>query len=215
MSNTQTATRELKASKKKLSSKKKLDIRKMTVTAILAATATVLMFLSFSVPVMPSFIKLDFSELPALLASFALGPVSGIFVCLIKNLVNLFFTTTGGIGELSNFILGCAFVVPAGLIYKKFKSRKGATAGALTGAFLSAFISFFSNLFLVYPIYENFMPLETIIKAYSTLLPSIRTLWQAILIFNVPFTFVKMLLSAIITFGIYKNISPILKGKKI
>ena len=103
---------------KKTIRKSPINIRKMTATAIMAAVSTVLMFLSFNVPLMPSFIKLDLSELPALISSFAMGPVSGIVVCLVKNLINLFFTTTGGVGELSNFILGCAFVVPAGLIYK-------------------------------------------------------------------------------------------------
>lgn len=100
------------------------QIRKMTVTAILAAVSTVLMFLSFNVPFMPSFIKMDFSELPALIAAFAYGPLSGVIVCLIKNLINLLSTQTGGVGELSNFILGCAFVLPAGLIYKHKKTKK-------------------------------------------------------------------------------------------
>ncbi|MEG2930105.1 MAG: ECF transporter S component, partial [Oscillospiraceae bacterium] len=110
---------------------KKLNIRKMTMTAMLAAVATVLMFFSFSVPLMPSFIKLDFSELPALLAAFTFGPASGIMVCLVKNLVNLLFTTTGGVGELSNFILGALFVFPAGFIYKKMRTRTGAIVGAM------------------------------------------------------------------------------------
>ena len=199
--------------KKKKKSLSSADIRKMTVTAILAAVSTILMFLSFSVPFMPSFIKFDFSELPALIAAFALGPVSGIMVCLVKNLVNLCFTTTVGIGELSNFILGCAFVLPAGLIYKHKKSRLSALAGSAAGAFAAAFISFFSNMFIVYPIYEKLMPIEMIIKAYSTILPSVSTLWQAILIFNVPFTFMKFAVDTAITFCIYKYLSPVLKGK--
>ena len=99
------------------------SVRNLTVTAMLGAVASVLMFISFSVPLMPSFIKLDFSELPALLAAFALGPWHGVAVCLIKNLVNVPFTTTGGVGELSNFLLGACFVIPAGLIYRRHKSR--------------------------------------------------------------------------------------------
>ena len=85
--------------------KRRFPVRKLTMTAMLGAVATVLMYLSFSVPLMPSFIKLDLSELPALIASFALGPVCGVVVCLIKNLINLCFTTTGGVGELSNFLV--------------------------------------------------------------------------------------------------------------
>ncbi|MEG1551069.1 MAG: ECF transporter S component [Oscillospiraceae bacterium] len=199
-------------SNKKFSTQK---IRKMTVTAILAAVATVLMFFSFNVPLMPSFIKLDFSELPALIAAFALGPVSGVMVCLVKNLVNLFFTTTAGVGELSNFILGCVFVLPAGLIYKYKKTRLGAFIDSFVGAITMAVFSIFSNYYVVYPVYTNFMPMEAIIKAYSIFLPSVTNLWQALIIFNMPFTFIKGMLSVIITFFIYKHISPIIKGKNV
>ena len=98
--------------------KTKNHIRELTVTAMLAAVATVLMFLDFSLPMfIPGFVKMDVSELPALLASFSLGPVYGVAVCLIKNLLNLIFHgSTGGIGELCNFLLGAAFVATAGII---------------------------------------------------------------------------------------------------
>jgi riboflavin transporter FmnP len=118
--------------------RRRTDVRKMTMTAMLAAVATVLMFISFSVPLMPSFIKLDFSELPALIASFAFGPLSGVTVCLIKNLVNLLFTTTGGVGELSNFVLGASFVFAAGTIYRMKKNRAGALIGAIAAKMLIA-----------------------------------------------------------------------------
>ena len=112
------------------SEKSKIRVRKLVMTAMLAAVATVLMFLSFGIPLVPSYLKLDFSELPALIASFSMGPLSGVVVCLVKNLINLMNTTTAGVGELSNFILGCLFVVPAGLIYNKWKTRKGALAAS-------------------------------------------------------------------------------------
>ena len=102
--NTKLRGREMRASS--------MNIRKIAMTGMLSAVSAVLMFLSFSVPFMPPFIKLDFSELPALFAAFALGPVSGVIVCLVKNLVNVFYTTTGGIGELCNFLLGVSFVLP-------------------------------------------------------------------------------------------------------
>ena len=97
----------------------------ITVCGLFGAVSAVLMFFSFNVPLMPSFIKMDFSELPALLASFSYGPLAGVAVCAIKNLINVFATTTGGVGELSNFMLGSMFVIPAGLIYKKFKTKNG------------------------------------------------------------------------------------------
>lgn len=191
-----------------------INIRKMTVTAIMAAVSTVLMFLSFNVPLMPSFIKLDLSELPALISSFAMGPLSGVTVCLVKNLINLFFTTTGGVGELSNFILGCAFVLPAGFIYKYKRTKTAAIVSSLIGAAAMAILSIFSNYFVIYPIYTNFIPMDAIIGMYQTINPSVENLLQCLLVFNLPFTFIKGLISVIITLLIYKPLSPIINGKK-
>lgn len=194
--------------------KKRPDLRKMTVTAVLAAAAAVLQLLEFSVPLMPLFIKLDFSELPALIAAFAFGPLSGVAVCLIKNLVKLFTTTTGGVGELANFLLGCAFVVPAGLVYKHKKTRGRAFTGALLGSLCMAVFSLFANYYVVYPIYGQIMPLDKILAAYRAILPSVKNLWHALLIFNLPFTFLKGLCSVAVAFLIYKPLSPVLKGRK-
>lgn len=194
---------------------KNKNLRKVTVTAILAALSSALMFVSFNVPLMPSFIKLDFSELPALIASFSLGPMYGVCVVLVKNLVNVFFSTTGGVGELSNFIIGAVFVFTAGMIYKKKKCRSYALIGAVVGSFLMAGIGLISNYYVVYPIYQNFMPLEAIMGLYQAIYPGVKNLWQALIVFNVPFTFIKGMLNALITFVIYKKISPIIKGKDI
>lgn len=194
--------------------KSRVNVRKMTVTAMLSAIAFVLMFLDTAVPIMPSFIKLDLSELPALMAAFALGPVWGVIVCLIKNLLHLLMTTTGGVGELSNFILGAAFVLPAGLIYHHKKTKKNAIIGALVGSVIMGAISFPSNYFIVYPVYYNFMPKEVIVAAYQALVPfaTIDSIAKCLLFFNVPFTIVKGLLSAIITILIYQPLRPLLKG---
>lgn len=186
--------------------------RKMVMTAMLAAVASVLMFFSFNVPLMPSFIKMDLSELPALIAAFTMGPVSGMVVCLVKNLVNLFFTTTGGVGELSNFLLGCCFVVPAGFIYSRKKSRSGALIGSLAGAAAMAVVSVFTNYFVVYPIYTAFLPMEAIMGMYQAINPAVDNLFEALVVFNMPFTFIKGMVSVVITFLIYKKISPIIKG---
>lgn len=192
---------------------KKVNVRKMAMTAVLSAAAAALMFISFSVPVMPGFIKLDLSELPALVASFSLGPVSGVTVCLVKNLVNLLFSTTGGVGELCNFLLGAAFVLPAGLVYKKWNSRAGALAGSLAGAALMAAFSLPLNYFVVYPAYSLFLSMDQIVGMYRVINPGVKNLFDALLWFNVPFTFVKGLFSVLITFLIYKKISPLIKGK--
>lgn len=188
------------------------DVWKMTMTAMLSAIAFVLMFLEFSVPIMPSFIKMDLSELPALIGAFAMGPVSGAIICLMKNLLHLFMTTTGGVGELSNFLLGAAFVVPAGLVYRRWKGKKSAIAGALAGAVLMAVISIVSNYFIVYPVYYNFMPKEAILSAYQMIFPRVENILQCLIVFNAPFTFVKGVFSVVVTVLVYKPLSPFLKG---
>lgn len=189
-----------------------VNVRAMTMTGMLSAIAFLLMFFDFSVPFMPSFIKMDLSELPALIGSFALGPVSGVAICLIKNLLHLMKTTTGGVGELSNFILGATFVFTAGMIYKHKKNKKSAIIGSLVGAVAMAVVSVFSNYYLVYPVYTKFMPLDAIIAAYQAINPNVDGLWACLICFNMPFTFVKGLFSVIITLLIYKRLSPIIKG---
>ena len=184
----------------------------MTMVGMLSAISYVLMFFDFSVPFMPVFIKMDLSELPALIGSFALGPVAGVAICLVKNLLHLLQTSTGGVGELSNFILGASFVFTAGMIYKFKKNKKGAIIGALVGAVVMAVVSLFSNYYLVYPVYTKFMPLEAIIAAYQEINPGVDGLWSCLIMFNMPFTFVKGMFSVIITLLVYKRLSPIIKG---
>lgn len=192
-------------------------IRELTVTAMLCAVATILMFLDFSLPmVIPSFVKMDISELPALLASFSLGPVYGIAVCLVKNLFNLIFHgTTGGIGELCNFLIGASFVGAAGVIYRFHKTRKGAVIAALVGAVVMAAVSVPVNYFLSYPVYAAmFGGIDAIIAAYQELRPGTNGLMECLLVFNMPFTLVKGLINAALCFLIYKSLSPILHGRR-
>lgn len=193
--------------------KSHINTRKIAMTAVMAAVATVLMFISFKLPFMPSFISLDFSELPALIASFTLGPLSGVAVCFVKNLVNLTQSMTGGVGELSNFIIGSAFVLPAGLIYKKHRNLAGAAIGSVLGALFMAVLGLFSNYFIVYPIYTNLMPMEAIMGMYQAINPSVENLWQALIVFNLPFTFCKGLISAVVTLLVYKKLEPVINGK--
>ena len=195
-----------------MTTNKKVDVRKITLTAMFGAISAILMMFSFNIPLVPSFIKMDLSELPALIGAFSMGPVSGVMVCLIKNLINVFFTTTGGVGELCNFILGATFVLPAGLIYKYKKNKKMAVIGALIGALVMALASLPINYFITYPMYTKFLPLDVIIGMYQAIMPGVDGLFNCLLIFNVPFTFVKGLLSVIITLLVYKRLSPIIKG---
>lgn len=192
-------------------------IRELTVTAMLAAVATVLMFFDFSLPMLiPSFVKMDVSELPALLASFSLGPAYGVAVCLIKNLFNvLFHGSTGGIGELCNFLIGASFVAVAGLVYRRGKSRRTAILGALLGAVVMAVVSVPVNYFISYPVYAKmFGGIDAILAAYQALNPNADGLLQCLLIFNLPFTLAKGLIDSVICFFIYKPLSPILHGQR-
>lgn len=199
---TQTITRE-----------RRISVRKLTVTALLGAAATILMFVSFGLPILPNYLKVDISEMPALLASFALGPAYGAAVCLIKNLVNISTTTTGGVGELSNFLLGVLFVVPAGLIYRRRPTRKTALIGMIVGTLVMSAGSILVNNFIVYPAYLLINSEEAIVGLYSAIVPAADSIFKGILIFNLPLTFVKGVLDAIITFILYKRLSPVLKGR--
>lgn len=195
--------------------KRKISTRRIAMTAVMAAVSTVLMFISFKLPFMPSFISLDFSDLPALIASFTLGPLSGMAVCFVKNLINITQTMTFGVGELSNFIISSAFVVSAGAIYGRKRNFASAAVGSVIGAMFMAFLGFFSNYFIVYPIYTNIMSMEAIIGMYKAINPSVDSLWQALLCFNVPFTFCKGMISAIVTLLTYKKLEPVINGRVV
>ena len=188
----------------------------IAVAAMLCAVAFVLQFIEFSIPLIPSFVKLDLSDLPALLGTFSLGPVYGVVIQLVKNLLHLPFGSSAGVGELSNFILGAVFVFVAGIIYKHNKSRKSALVGSIAGAAAMAVFSVPSNYFITYPAYVQFyhMPLEAILGMYQAILPSADSLIKCLVIFNMPFTLVKGLLDAVLCLLIYKPLSPILHGRK-
>ena len=184
---------------------------RLTVTAMLGAVAVVLMMMEFSIPfLIPDFVKMDLSELPALLAAFSLGPVYGIAVCFIKNAVHALFTTTACVGELCNFLLGCCFMLPAGLLYKVKKSRKSALWGALLGALAMAICSVPINYFISYPVYTAIIPLDAIISMYQALIPSVNGLLMCLIVFNAPFTLLKGILTTALAFLIYKPLSPLL-----
>ena len=189
-------------------------IRYITVTAIMSAVAAVLQLLEFPLPfLIPAFIKFDFSELPALIASFTMGPLSGVLVCLIKNVVKLLTSSSGGIGELANFLIGMFFVGSAGLIYKYKRTRKGALIGCVAGSIVMALMSLPVNYYITYPFYSKFMPIDTIVQMYQEINPNVNGLLACLIVFNIPFTFLKGAADSLITFLIYKYLSPIIKGR--
>ena len=186
---------------------------KLAVTAMLTAIAVALQYIEFSIPVVPSFLKLDFSDLPELIVTFVLGPWWALAICFLKNLIHIPFGTSGGVGELSNFLLGATFVVVAGLIYQHKKTRKTALIACLSGAAAMAVMSFPTNYFIVYPAYAQMWfggTLDPVIGMYRALLPAADTLEKALLFFNLPFTLVKGLLVSLITMFIYKPLSNLI-----
>ena len=199
---------------------KRQDYRKLTTISVLAALSFVLMLLQFPLPILPSHLQFDFSDLPAIIASFAYGPVAGVIVELIKNALHLLINPnnpTFGIGELSNFLHGVCFVLPAGLIYRYNRTKRGAILGAAGGTCVMALLSFPINYFLTIPLFARALsiPESVLLNSYQVILPWVENSATAILAFHVPLTFVKGLLCATITFLVYKRISPLLHGRTI
>lgn len=191
-------------------SNNKLITTKLTVTAMLTAVAVVLQYIEVSIPIVPSFLKLDFSDIPELIGAFVIGPVWGVIICLLKNLIHLPFSGSVGVGEFSNFILGAIFVFVAGIIYKYHKTKKGALAASLLGALAMSVLSIVTNYFIVYPVYAQLWAggdMNVIINMYKALMPYSDTLIKSLVIFNFPFTFAKGLIVAAITMFIYKPLS--------
>jgi riboflavin transporter FmnP len=198
-------------------------IRWLAMAAMLTAIAAVLQYMEISIPLMPSFVKLDLSDLPALIGSFSLGPWWGVLIQLMKNLLHLPFGSSAGVGELCNFLLGSVFVLVAGLVYGRRKSRKTALFGSVLGAVAMAIVSLPLNYYMVYPAYVAILhfPEENIIKAYEAIfgnvahIPTANPLLNCLLIFNVTFTLAKGLLNMLLCFFIYKPLSKTVLSKEL
>ena len=188
----------------------------MVIIAMMSAVAVVIYFFDFGVPLMPSFIKLDLSNIISLITGFSLGPAAGAAVCLIKNLIHFMIKgagTTMGIGDIFDLVTSLTFCVTAALIYKKNRTFKGAVIGSIAGVLAFTAISLPLNYFVTYPIYAKaFGGMEAIMGAYQAINPDVKTLFGALCLFNVPFTLIKGILCAIVTMMLYKPLSPIIKG---
>lgn len=197
-----------------MSHNKPTNLRMLTTAAIAGAVSFVLMFFELSLPIAPSFIKLDVSDLPALILAFAFGPAAGALTEFVKNGLHLFITSTMGVGEFSNFLLGCAFVLPAGIIYKHRHTRKGALLAMLVGTLAFSFLGIFSNLFLMFPFYVRVMgiPMDAIIAMCQKILPFVDNEAKVILISVTPFNLLKGITESFVTFLLYKRLSPLLHG---
>jgi len=172
------------------------------------------MLMKMPLPFAPEFYKLDISEVPVLIGGFAMGPLAAAIIMLIKILLNLILngTMTAGIGELANFLIGCAFCVPASIIYKKMKNKKGAMLGMVIGTTTMTVVGGFLNAFVLLPTYAKVfgMSLEALVGIGNAINASITNLSTFIFLAVVPFNLIKGALVSIIVMLIYKRISPIL-----
>ena len=187
--------------------------------AMLGAVAGILMNLEFPLPFLaPSFYQLDLSEIPVLISSFAMGPLAGVFTELVKIMVHLVTkgTMTAGVGDLANFIFGCTFVVPAGLIYrwKNSKSRGHAVAGMAAGTILTTVTACFLTVYVLLPAYGKAFgrPVSAFVEMGTAVHSGVKGLGTFALMILVPFNLFKYTVTSIIVFVIYKRIRVILKG---
>ena len=192
--------------------KNQLTIRTMTATAVLSAVAFVLAFIEFPVPLSPSFARMDFSDFPALIGAFAFGPIAGVLIELIKNLLGLFSSATSGIGELANFLMGASFVATAGIIYKLNKTKRTALISGIAGSIVMGITAALTNYFILLPLFEQFMPLDQVIASFGAFIPFIRTKLDVVIYNAFPFNVLKGLVITLITMLIYKKLRPVLKG---
>lgn len=193
-------------------SKKLLNIKNMTKISILSVIAFILMQLEFPVPLFPSFLKIDLSDLPALVGGFALGPIVGILIELFKNLMHLIQTSTSGVGELANFLVGVALVAPASLIYYRDKTKKNAVIGLFVGTIAMGIVGGLSNYFILLPFYANVLkfPINAIVEMGSLVNSNIVDLNSLIFYAIIPFNIIKGMVLSVITMLIYKRISSLL-----
>lgn len=180
--------------------------------SLLSAIAAVMLLIETPLPFMPAFLKLDLSEIPALLGAFSLGPLAAVYICLIKNMLHVSSSQTGGVGELANFLIGSAFVIPAGLLYKRMKSRRGALIGLTAGIVFMTIVASLLNYWVLIPLYLIILgiPQEAIIAMGHSANSLIVDLPTFIAYGIVPFNLVKGILLALITMVIYKRVSAIL-----
>lgn len=174
-------------------------LRVMILVAMLGSISTVLMQLNFPLPALPPFLKIDFSEVPAVIAIMTMGPIAGITVELIKNVLHWFLSgspTGVPVGEIANFVTGVLFIMPIYFIYKKFRSNKGLTAGLIAGTVAMAVGMSVLNYVVFLPMYTYFLgyPAETG-----------EALYQTIVLGILPFNLIKGIMLMIVTLLLFKS----------
>ena len=193
--------------------KKFISTRTITITALLASISYILAFIELPVPLSPSFARMDLSDIPALIGAFVFGPVTGVIIELIKNVLQLLSTSTAGVGELANFLIGASYVWIAGFIYKYKRTKKGAISAYIISSIVMGVVAMIVNYFILLPLFETFMPLDQLIVSFSEFLPFIQTKLDVVLYNVLPFNVIKGLVVGLVTMVVYKKLTPVLKGE--
>lgn len=195
--------------------KSRFGARAIAQIGLLAAVGAILMYFEIPLPFAPSFYEIDFSEVPVMIGTFTMGPIAGAVIELIKILLKLVLkgTTTIGVGDLANFLIGCSLCVPAGIIYRKNRTRKGAMTGMAVGTVFMTVVGCFLNAYVLLPFYATAfeMPLDALVGMGTAVNKSITSLSTFVVFAVAPFNLLKGVLVSLIVGLIYKRISPILK----
>ena len=189
-----------------------LSTRQLSTVAILAAIAAVLFMIEIPVVL---FYKLDLSSLPVLLGAFAMGPLPGTMILLVKALLGLLHSTSQGVGELADFIMGFAMMFPAAVIYRRMKSRKGAIGGMVIGTVVATIVAVLTNMYIMIPFYGTAygMPIEAIVGMGQAIVPAVDSAWKFVLLITAPFNLFKWVVISVLTAVMYKRVSPLLHEK--
>ena len=197
-------------------SAKRVDVRRLVLIAMLGGISAVLMLFEFSVPFVPPFIELDFSELAIIIGGFVMGPVEGLLIILIKVLLNLVMngTTTMGVGELMNFCVSAFYMVPSVLIYRKLRTRKGAAISLVCGTLIVSILATLTNYFIMFPIYAwaYKMPMDALVQMGAAVNSHVDSLLSLMLWSVLPFNLFKYTLVSVITFLVYKRLAGFLRN---
>ncbi len=183
----------------------------LTRMAILAAVSAVLALIE--IPIGMPFYKLDLSNIPVLIGAFALGPVPGAIILLVKNLIGLIHTSSAGIGKLADFIMGLAMILPASIIYQRNKTRKSALIGMLVGVATMVVVSVFVNKWIMLPFYMTAFHMDMAALVKSAKWSNVNSEWELLLLITAPFNLIKGTVISVVTFLLYKPLSGILHGK--
>lgn len=196
--------------------KEDFNTRTMVKISVLGVIAFILMLLDFPLWFTPPFLKFDVSDVPALIGSFSLGPMAGVIVQLVKNLLKILLagTNTAVVGEIANFIVGSVFAYVAGLIYYREKTFKNAVIGLVVGTIAMTVAISIANYYIMIPFYAKAygMPLDKIITISGAVNKYVVDLKSLIIFAVIPFNLLKGVVVSLITILLYKRVSPILKS---